>query len=98
MSQQPKFSAEPSSLRLPAERIAADRLEGAQEVARELGWPVHRVYHTIQRLKSERRDLVPMWKEPGVGIVSTRSAIADYHRRRAAEAMEPESHPQTNAA
>jgi hypothetical protein len=67
-------------------------------VARELGWPVHRVYHTIQRLKSERRDLVPMWKEPGVGIVSTKSAIADYHRRRAAEAMESDDQAQDPAA
>jgi hypothetical protein len=72
---------------------AEDRLEGAQAVADELGWPVHRVYHTVGRPKAERRNLVPIWKEPGVGIVSTRSAIADYHRRRAAEAMEPESQP-----
>ena len=67
-------------------RAGDDRLEGAKAVAAELGWPVQRVYHVMSLPPAERAIAVPVWKEPLCGIVSTRSAIADYHRRRAMEA------------
>jgi hypothetical protein len=79
-------------------RAADDRLEGAQAVADELGWPVQRVYNLMSRPKGDARIGVPIWKEPGCGIVSTRTAIADYHRRRAADATGPELQVQDHAA
>lgn len=62
--------------------IANDLLEGADEIAAELGWNRRKVYHVIEK----KRGGWPIWKD-GSQIYSSRSALKNYIANRVQAAM-----------
>lgn len=67
---------------------AHDGLEGAAAIAAFLAerlgptWTVHRVYNIV-RVKSGW----PIWHEPGIGLMTTKSALLEHLAERARQAQ-----------
>lgn len=51
-----------------------DIIVGAKEIAALLGWPERRVRHVVE-MRAKGKCEMPIWHEPGLGIVTTRTAL-----------------------
>ena len=55
--------------------LNGDLLCGAKAIADALGCKPRRVYHLAER------GLMPIWNEPGIGLVARKSSLEDYFRK-----------------
>lgn len=63
-------------MREPRAELQSDLLCGAKAIAEALGCKPRRVYHLAER------GLMPIWKEPGIGLVARKSSLEAYFRKR----------------
>lgn len=59
-----------------------DLLYGAKAIAKALGCRSRRVYHLAERGR------MPIWNEPGIGLVARRSSLEAYFKNREQQALE----------
>ena len=60
----------------PAPELQGDLLCGAKAIANALGCKPRRVYHLAER------GLMPIWNEPGIGLVARKSSLEAYFKKR----------------
>jgi len=60
----------------PTPELQSDLLCGAKAIADALGCKPRRVYHLAER------GLMPIWNEPGIGLVARKSSLAAYFKKR----------------
>lgn len=65
----------------PKLELKDDLLRGARAIADVLGCSPRTVYHLAEH------GSVPIWNEPGMGLVARRSALERYFREREREAL-----------
>ncbi len=56
--------------------LQGDLLCGAKAIADALGRKPRRVYHLAER------GQMPIWNEPGIGLVARKSSLAAYFKKR----------------
>lgn len=66
--------------------VRDDLLQGADEIATEMRTTAGQVYH-LAKLVRRGKSRLPIWTEPGLGLVASRSGLRRYVQQRAEEAM-----------
>jgi len=59
----------------PKTELQGDLLCGAKAIANALGCTPRRVYHLAEH------GHVPIWNEPGIGLVALKSSLESYFRK-----------------
>lgn len=60
----------------PRTELQGDLLYGAKAIAEALGCKPRRIYHLAEHGR------MPIWHEPGIGLVSRKSSLEDYFKKR----------------
>ena len=66
------------------EGLETDLLYGARAIAAAMGCKPRRIYHIAER------GQMPIWNEPGIGLVARRSSLETYFKNREQQALERE--------
>ncbi|MDA4847868.1 DNA-binding protein [Hoeflea poritis] len=62
--------------------LETDLLYGAKAIAKVLGCRPRKIYHLAER------GQMPIWNEPGIGLVARKSSLEAYFKKREQQALE----------
>lgn len=66
-------------------QLETDLLYGAKAIAEALGCRPRRIYHLVEH------GQMPIWNEPGIGLVARKSSLESYFKKREGQTLEDES-------
>lgn len=76
-----KRQHESNALAKTGKGLDSDLLCGAKAIAAALGCKPRRIYHIAER------GCMPIWNEPGIGLVARKSSLETYFKKREQQAL-----------